>query len=70
MKLNNLLRDFPKDRGLIFCNENDKNSKIFKALKNNLNKYKKWSILIGPEGGFTETEVEKFYLFHLLFQFH
>mgnify|MGYP001293589551 CR=1 FL=1 len=25
INLNNLLRDFPKDRGLIFCNENDKN---------------------------------------------
>ena len=35
VNLNNLLRDFPKDRGLIFCNENDKNlPNIFTALQN------------------------------------
>ena len=59
VKLNELLEKFPSDRGLIFCNENAKNSpSIHEALKNNLNKYKKWSVLIGPEGGFTDTEVE------------
>ena len=59
VKLNELLEKFPSDRGLIFCNENAKNSpSIYEALKNNLNKYKKWSVLIGPEGGFTDTEVE------------
>ena len=59
VKLNELLEKFPSDRGLIFCNETAKNSpSIHEALKNNLNKYKKWSVLIGPEGGFTDTEVE------------
>ena len=59
VKLNELLEKFPSDRGLIFCNETAKNSpSINEALKNNLNKYKKWSVLIGPEGGFTDTEVE------------
>ena len=60
INLNNLLRDFPKDRGLIFCNENDKNlPSIFKALENKSSIFKKWAILIGPEGGFTETETKE-----------
>ena len=60
VNLNNLLRDFPKDRGLIFCNENDKNlPSIFKALENKSSIFKKWAILIGPEGGFSETETKE-----------
>ena len=60
VNLNNLLRDFPKDRGLIFCNENDKNlPNIYKALENKSSIFKKWAILVGPEGGFSETETEE-----------
>ena len=60
VNLNNLLRDFPKDRGLIFCNENDKNlPNIFNVLENKSSIFKKWAILIGPEGGFTETETKE-----------
>ncbi len=60
VNLNNLLRDFPKDRGLIFCNENDKNlPNIFNALENKSSIFKKWAILIGPEGGFSETEIKE-----------
>ena len=60
VNLNNLLRDFPKDRGLIFCNENDKNlPSIFKALENKSSIFKKWAILVGPEGGFSETETKE-----------
>ena len=60
INLNNLLRDFPKDRGLIFCNENDKNlPSIFEALENKSSIFKKWAILIGPEGGFSETETKE-----------
>ena len=60
VNLNNLLRDFPKDRGLIFCNENDKNlPSIFEALENKSSIFKKWAILIGPEGGFSETETKE-----------
>ena len=60
VNLNNLLRDFPKDRGLIFCNENDNNlPNIFNALENKSSIYKKWAILIGPEGGFSETETKE-----------
>ena len=60
INLNNILIDFPKDRGLIFCNENDKSlPNIFTALQDKSNKFKKWAILIGPEGGFTETETKE-----------
>ena len=60
VNLNNLLRDFPKDRGLIFCNENDKNlPSIFKALENKSSIFKKWAILVGPEGGFSEIETKE-----------
>ncbi len=60
VNLNNLLRDFSKDRGLIFCNENDKNlPNIFNALENKSSIFKKWAILIGPEGGFSETETKE-----------
>ena len=60
VNLNNFLKDFPKDRGLIFCNENDKNlPNIFKALENKSSIFKKWAILIGPEGGFSETETKE-----------
>ena len=60
VNLNNLLRDFPKDRGLIFCNENDKNlPNIYKALENKSSIFKKWAILIGPEGGFSEAETKE-----------
>tara|TARA_B100000963_G_C22533022_1_gene628480 strand:+ start:361 stop:1095 length:735 start_codon:yes stop_codon:yes gene_type:complete len=59
VNLNNLLIDFPKDRGLIFCNENEKNlPNIFNALENKSSIFKKWAILVGPEGGFSETETE------------
>ena len=60
VNLNNLLRDFSKDRGLIFCNENDKNlPNIFNALENKSSIFKKWAILIGPEGGFSGTETKE-----------
>ena len=60
IKLNDLLKDFPNDRGLIFCNENNKNlPNIFTALPMYLNQYKKWAILVGPEGGFSEIETQE-----------
>ena len=60
VNLNNFLKDFPKDRGLIFCNENDKNlPSVFKALENKSSIFKKWAILVGPEGGFSETETKE-----------
>ncbi len=59
-KLNEILDNFPNDRGMIFCNENDKNlPSINEALEINLKKYKKWAVLIGPEAGFTNLEINK-----------
>ena len=58
--LNSLLRDFPKDRGLLFCNENDKKlPNIFNALQIQSSSFKKWAVLVGPEGGFSEAEIQK-----------
>ena len=60
VNLNNLLRDFPKDRGLIFCNENDnKLPNIFNAVQIHSSTFKKWAVLVGPEGGFSETETQE-----------
>ena len=60
IKLNDLLKDFPNDRGLIFCNENNKNlPNIFTALPMYLKQFKKWAILVGPEGGFSEIETQE-----------
>ena len=60
VKMDNLVNNFPKDRCLIFCNENHKNlPMIYDVLSQKIDKYKKWAILIGPEGGFTKQEVEK-----------
>ena len=55
--LNNFLEKHPNDRALIFCNEHIVSkesmfSTIFKIKDN----YKKWTLLIGPEGGFSEEE--------------
>ena len=60
IKLKELLENFPNDRGLIFCNENDKSlPNILTVLKDKSNTFKKWAILVGPEGGFINTEVDE-----------
>ena len=60
INLNDLIDNFPDDRCLVFCNENDKNLPIiYDALNSKINKYSKWAILIGPEGGFLDEEVER-----------
>ncbi len=59
IKINDLLKNFPKDRGVIFCNENNKDlESINKILPKYTGQYKKWALLIGPEGGFTDLEVD------------
>ncbi len=58
--LNDLLDNFPDDRGIIFCDENNKNlPTINEVLPKYLGHYKKWAVLIGPEGGFTDSEVKR-----------
>ena len=60
INVDKIIQDFPKDRCLIFCNENHKNLPIiYNALLKKIDHYKKWAILIGPEGGFSTEEVEK-----------
>jgi len=59
-EMNDLLDNFPSDRGLVFCNEINKDLPMMHAsLMKNINKYKKWAIIIGPEGGFTKEEENK-----------
>ncbi len=60
IKLDQLLEKFPKDRCLIFCNENFEGLPIiYDALSKVTHLYKKWAVLIGPEGGFSKNEVKK-----------
>ena len=57
IKLEDLLKNWPEDRYLIYCNEKIKKEKslyeTLDALKKNIKKY---AVLIGPEGGFSDTE--------------
>ena len=60
INLENLTENFPEDRCLIFCNENRQAlPMIYEALSQKIDQFKKWAILIGPEGGFSKHEVEK-----------
>ena len=52
-----LLSNWPKDRKLIYCNERiDTNQSIIDKLSPYKNSIKKWAVLIGPEGGFSNHE--------------
>ncbi|MCC3862313.1 16S rRNA (uracil(1498)-N(3))-methyltransferase [Pseudemcibacter aquimaris] len=50
--LDDLLENWPDDRGLIFCDEAG-DAKPFIQIEK---KFDKWAILIGPEGGFSAEE--------------
>ena len=53
----NFLKELPDDRALIFCDESDPNlPSIYDEVKSKLNMYSKWSVIIGPEGGFSNEE--------------
>jgi len=55
--LKSLLESWPKDRKLIFCDEsNTDNKPIIDTILPLKNTTKKWSVLIGPEGGFSDNE--------------
>ena len=59
INLNTLIKEFPDDRALVFCDESDINlPSIYDELRSNLNNYLKWSVIIGPEGGFSSEERE------------
>lgn len=54
VSLEDKLRDWPKDRALIFCDE----AETAGAMADIKPLYEKWAILIGPEGGFSQDERE------------
>ena len=59
INLDALIKELPDDRAVVFCDESDTNlPSIYDELRLNLNNYSKWSVIIGPEGGFSNEERE------------
>ena len=59
IKLHTLLNSWPDDRYLVYCDESlNQENKIFESLLPLRNSNKKWAVLVGPEGGFSDTEKE------------
>jgi len=57
--LENLISNHPKDRALIFCDEhNTTKESMFESITKIKGKFEKWTLLIGPEGGFSVKEIE------------
>ena len=56
VKFDTLLSNWSEDRGLILCDESGRGTKFIDAL--NKPKHKNHAIIIGPEGGFSESEFE------------
>ena len=54
-----LLETFPDDRAIVFCDESDnKLPSIYDEVKEKTDKYLKWAVIVGPEGGFSNLERE------------
>jgi 16S rRNA (uracil1498-N3)-methyltransferase len=53
-KLANLLEDWPQDRRIIYCDEGEATNNPVAALK--AIEERKFALLVGPEGGFSESE--------------
>ena len=59
INLDMIIKELPDDRALVFCDESDTNiPSIYDEIRSNLNNYSKWSVIIGPEGGFSSEERE------------
>ena len=59
INLDKVLKELSDDRALVFCDESDTNlPSIYDEMRSNLNNYSKWSVIIGPEGGFSSEERE------------
>jgi len=59
IELKKLLDSWPQDRNLIYCDEKLSNEKNFiESIVDRNNLKNKWSVLIGPEGGFSDEEKE------------
>ena len=57
IELKSLLVDWPSDRKLFYCDEKLTNTKPFNdSIASFIGKKIKWAILIGPEGGFSDSE--------------
>lgn len=56
MRLDVLLRSWPKDRRLVFCDEAGDAEPIAEALANAKGGGRAWAVLTGPEGGFDPEE--------------
>ena len=56
INLKEILQNWPKDRKLIFCDEKFNDKTIFDTLFELKVSTKKIALLIGPEGGFSDTE--------------
>jgi len=55
--LKSLLQNWPIDRKLIYCDEkNNDNKSIIETIITLKKTTNKWSVLVGPEGGFSDTE--------------
>ena len=54
INLDAIIKELPDDRAIVFCDESDTNlPSIYDELILNLNNFSKWSVIIGPEGGFS-----------------
>ena len=54
-----LLETFPVDRAIVFCDESDSTlPSIYDEVKVKADRYSKWAVIIGPEGGFSAEERE------------
>ncbi len=59
VNLKSLLTEWPEDRKIIYCDEKIRNGKEIISLLLPLKDYNyKWAVLVGPEGGFSDTEKE------------
>ena len=57
INLDAIFKELPNDRAIVFCDESDTNlPSIYDEVRLNLNNYSKWSVIIGPEGGFSNEE--------------
>ena len=58
ISLADFLLKYPKDRALVFCNETSEFSEsMFTKILRIKDKFKKWTLIVGPEGGFSEKEI-------------
>ena len=59
LNFKSLLETFPDDRAIVFCDESDSVlSSIYDEVKEKKDRYSKWAVIIGPEGGFSSEERE------------